>query len=107
MAAGIPWLRPYDLRHTAITRLAEAGTPTQVIMSMAGHVTLRMQQHYTAVSLMSRRGWVNAAWGDSFPQADPNGNAKGVAAAHSGPVLMGSPHSAPLPWETVRQARMG
>jgi integrase len=49
-AAGLPWLRPYDLRHTAITRLAEAGTPLSVIMDLAGHVTEKMRQHYTHIS---------------------------------------------------------
>jgi len=64
-AAGLPWLRPYDLRHTAITRMAEAGTPIQVIMAFAGHMTLRMQQHYTAISMMSRRQWAQSVWGES------------------------------------------
>jgi len=58
-AAGIPWLRPYDLRHTAITRLAEAGTPIQVIMDMAGHVSQKMQQHYTHISMQAKRQAVN------------------------------------------------
>ena len=61
-AAGLPWLRPYDLRHTAITRMAEAGAPIQVIMSFAGHMTLRMQQHYTTISMMAKRGWARSAW---------------------------------------------
>lgn len=61
-AANLNWLRPYDLRHTAITRMAEAGAPIQVIMSFAGHMTVRMQQHYTAISLMARRQWARAAW---------------------------------------------
>ena len=35
-------LRFHDLRHDAITRLAEGNTPDQVIMSIAGHVSRRM-----------------------------------------------------------------
>jgi len=66
-AAGVPWLRMYDLRHTAITRMAEAGTPIQVIMSFAGHMTLRMQQHYTTISLMSKRKWATSTWGEPTP----------------------------------------
>jgi integrase len=62
-AADLAWLRPYDLRHTGITRMAEAGTPIQVIMAFAGHMTTRMAQHYTTISMMSKRGWANAAWG--------------------------------------------
>jgi integrase len=70
VAAGLDWLRPYDLRHTAITRMAEAGTPIQVIMSFAGHMTLRMQQHYTAISLMAKRKWARASWEEEAPSSD-------------------------------------
>lgn len=62
-AAGLAWLRPYDLRHTAITRLAEAGAPAAVIMSYAGHVSMRMLQHYTAISMQAKRRWGAMAWG--------------------------------------------
>jgi integrase len=68
-AAGLAWLRPYDLRHTAITRMAEAGVPIQVIMSFAGHMTLRMQQHYTTISLVAKRKWAREVWGESAPPA--------------------------------------
>lgn len=54
-AADLPWLRTYDLRHTAITRFAEAGTPIQVLMDMAGHVSQLMQEHYTHISEQSKR----------------------------------------------------
>jgi integrase len=49
-AADLPWLRIHDLGHTAITLMAEAGVPIPVILSMAGHISTRMQQHYTSVS---------------------------------------------------------
>lgn len=62
VAAGLPWLRIHDLRHTAITRLAEAGAPLPVILSMAGHVSQRMQQHYTAVSEVAKQRAVLAAF---------------------------------------------
>lgn len=61
-AAGVPWLRVHDLRHTAITRMAEAGVPIPVILSMAGHISTRMQQHYTAVSQFAKRRAVQAAF---------------------------------------------
>jgi hypothetical protein len=60
-AAGLKWLRIHDLRHSAITRLAEAGVPTLVIMSIAGHVSQRMLQHYTTISEMSKRQALRAA----------------------------------------------
>jgi integrase len=78
-AAGLPWLRMYDLRHTAITRMAEAGTPIQVIMAFAGHMTLRMQQHYTTISLMSKRKWAMSTWGDVAP----------AGVAHSRAIIAG------------------
>jgi len=53
--AGVHWLRPYDLRHTAITRMAECGIPIATIMEFAGHISPRMTQHYTAVSLQAKR----------------------------------------------------
>lgn len=54
-AAGVPWLRHHDLRHCAITRLAEAGVPVEVIMAMAGHISPRMTRHYTHVSQAAKR----------------------------------------------------
>jgi integrase len=68
-AAKVPWLRPYDLRHTAITRMAESGVPIQVIMSFAGHISPTMQQHYTAISMEAKRRWAATAWeGSPSPQ---------------------------------------
>src|SRR5581483_3002526 len=61
-AADVPWLRIHDLRHTAITRMAEAGVPIPVILSMAGHISVRMQQHYTSVSEYAKRRAVEAAF---------------------------------------------
>ena len=54
-AAGLPWFRIHDLRHTAITRMSEAGQPLAVIMSLAGHISSRMTQHYTQVSEAAKR----------------------------------------------------
>jgi integrase len=51
---GLTWLRRYDLRHTAITRLAEGGMSLPMIMSMAGHNTLQMNQHYTHISAQAQ-----------------------------------------------------
>jgi integrase len=71
-AAGVPWLRMYDMRHTAITRMAEAGMPIPVIMSFAGHISPRMQQHYTTISMQAKRRWAAAAWaGAEMPPSSP------------------------------------
>lgn len=83
-ASGIDWLTPYCLRHTAITRMAEAGVPIQVIMDFAGHISPRMQQHYTAISMQAKRRWAAAAWaGAEMPFAQPVG--WGVEAAPQTP----------------------
>jgi integrase len=49
-AANLTWFRQYDCRHTAITRLAEGGTPLATIMRRAGHVSAKMTDHYTHIS---------------------------------------------------------
>lgn len=68
-AALLPRARLYDLRHTGITRMAEAGVPLAVTMSFAGHMTRRMQEHYQAVCMASQRGWGETVWGDSIGAA--------------------------------------
>lgn len=54
-AANLIWFTPYGLRHTSITRYAEAGTPMAVLMSMAGHMSRKMQDHYTHISEQAKR----------------------------------------------------
>lgn len=60
-ASGIRW-RPSDTRHTGCTRMAEAGTPVHTIMSIAGHVNLRMQMHYTHISEQAKKASVSVAF---------------------------------------------
>lgn len=57
-ASGLTWFRQYDCRHTAITRLAEAGVPISVIKARAGHISDRMSAHYTHISQSSQRKWL-------------------------------------------------
>lgn len=54
-AANLTWFTPYGLRHTSITRYAEAGTPMAVLMSLAGHMSRKMQDHYTHISEQAKR----------------------------------------------------
>ena len=54
-AAGVPWFRLNGWRHTAITRLAEAGVPIATIMARSGHVTAKMSEHYTHISEQAQR----------------------------------------------------
>lgn len=39
----------HSLRHTAVTLLKEAGTPSAVVMELIGHDSAQMSQHYTHV----------------------------------------------------------
>ncbi len=59
-AAGLPDLRFHDLRHHAITELAESLTSEQTIMSIAGHVSPRMLAHYSHVRLEAKRKALDA-----------------------------------------------
>jgi integrase len=45
----------HGLRHTAATRLAEAGADTQTIMAITGHKTEAMVSHYTKAADRKRR----------------------------------------------------
>jgi integrase len=54
-AAGIPALRFHDLRHHAITELAESQASDATIMAIAGHVSRQMLEHYSHVRLELKR----------------------------------------------------
>jgi len=53
-------LRFHDLRHHAIIELAETLASDQTIMSIAGHVSLRMLAHYSHVRLDAKRKALDA-----------------------------------------------
>jgi integrase len=60
--AGLPeGLHFHDLRHTALTRLAERGTPPAVVQAIAGHTTptlaLRVYTHAELDALRAAIGW--------------------------------------------------
>ena len=59
-AAGLGHLRFHDLRHHAITELAESDASEQTIMSVAGHVSRQMLEHYSHVRLEAKRRAVEA-----------------------------------------------
>ena len=48
-------LRFHDLRHHAITELAESEASDQTIMSIAGHVSPKMLAHYSHVRIEAKR----------------------------------------------------
>ena len=59
-AAGLKHLRFHDLRHHAITELAESEASEQTIMSVAGHVSRQMLEHYSHIRLDAKRRAVEA-----------------------------------------------
>jgi len=61
-AAGIGRLRFHDLRHRAITDLAEAVLSEQTIMSIAGHLSTKMLEHYSHIRRDARRAAVDGLY---------------------------------------------
>ena len=53
--AGLPGFRFHDLRHCAITQLAESGAADSTIMAIAGHVSRRMLERYSHVRMEAKR----------------------------------------------------
>jgi len=53
--AGLAGFRFHDLRHHAITELAESGASDQTIMAIAGHVSRQMLEHYSHIRLDAKR----------------------------------------------------
>ena len=101
-AAGMPALRLYDLRHTGITRMAEAGVPLPVAMTFAGHMTLKSQQHYQAVCMAAQRGWGAQVWGAGVVKSATAQAVRGGDPAVSAPRCLApkppARDEAPLPY---------
>src|SRR5205085_10006423 len=58
--AGLKGLRFHDLRHHAITELAESGASEHTIMAIAGHVSRRMLERYSHIRLEAKRNALQA-----------------------------------------------
>ena len=58
--AGLGGLRFHDMRHHAITELAESQASDQTIMAIAGHVSPRMLAHYSHIRLQAKRQALDA-----------------------------------------------
>lgn len=52
--------RFHDLRHTAISKLAEGQASDMTIMSIAGHVSKKMLEHYSHIRMAAKRAAVDA-----------------------------------------------
>ena len=47
--------RFHDLRHTCITKLAEGQASEQTLMSIAGHLSRKMLEHYSHIRMAAKR----------------------------------------------------
>ena len=64
-------LRFHDLRHTAITNLSESPEVSdQTIMSIAGHLSRKMLEHYSHIRLQAKRRALDAI---ARPISEPDG----------------------------------
>jgi integrase len=53
-------LRFHDLRHACITKLAEGQASEQTLMSIAGHLSRKMLEHYSHIRLAAKRAALDA-----------------------------------------------
>jgi integrase len=53
--AGLNGLRFHDLRHQCITELLESGAPEATVLSIAGHVSRKMMEHYSHIRMEAKR----------------------------------------------------
>ena len=58
--AGLPGFRFHDLRHCAVTQLAESGASDSTIMAIAGHLSRRMLERYSHVRMEAKRKAIEA-----------------------------------------------
>jgi len=70
-AAGLPWFQINALRHTALTRYAEAGTPVEIMKCYAGHISDKMTRHYMQIGEMAKRRYAIAAQKNAAQKRPP------------------------------------
>src|SRR6202790_1287089 len=70
-------LRFHDLRHHAITELAESHVSDQTIMAIAGHVSQKMLSRYSHVRTEARRQAVAALSAKPIGSRNEEGNTTG------------------------------
>jgi hypothetical protein len=62
------------MRHHAITELAESGASEQTVMSIAGHVSRKMLEHYSHIRVDAKRKALEALVGKRRASATDQGN---------------------------------
>lgn len=71
--------RLHDLRHTALTKMAEAGAPESTMLALAGHMSRAMLERYSHIRLAAKREAVEALSLTPKLAAQPNETAKDSA----------------------------
>jgi len=66
--------RLHDLRHTAITKLAESGASDSTIMAIAGHLSRAMMERYSHIRMQAKRQAMEALKIRPFSTARPVGS---------------------------------
>ena len=84
--AGLPGFRFHDLRHCAITQLAENGTSDSTIMAIAGHVSRRMLERYSHVRMEAKRKAMEALAMSTKTAGYDTSHDTNVASASTRPV---------------------
>jgi integrase len=85
--AGLGGLRFHDLRHHAITELAESGESEQTILAIAGHVDRRMLERYSHIRMEAKRKALEALSSRSGNGYGTNGGTKTEEEASVPPFL--------------------
>jgi len=85
--AGLKGLRFHDLRHHAVTELAESGASEQTILAIAGHVSRRMLERYSHIRLEAKRNALQALTLKTQTGNGTNGGTKTDASASVPPFL--------------------
>jgi len=80
--SSLAGLRFHDLRHHAITELAESQASDQTIMAIAGHVSHKMVAHYSHVRLAAKRAALNSLAGPRQANSDTDGGKGGNVTNH-------------------------
>jgi integrase len=70
-AKPIAGLRFHDLRHQAITELAEGGAPDATLMALAGHLSREMMEHYSHVRMAAKREALDKLSGGLMSHPEP------------------------------------
>jgi integrase len=84
--AGLPGFRFHDLRHCAITQLAEGGASDSTIMAIAGHVSRRMLERYSHVRMEAKRNAMETLAASTRTAGYDTNHDTNVAASSTRPV---------------------